>query len=402
MPEAFIYDHVRTPRGKGKSDGSLHEVTALALATAPLKALKERNNLQEDTVDDVILGVVDPVGEAGGDIARFAALGAGLGEAVPGIQISRFCASGLDAVNFAAAQVMSGQHELTIGGGAESMSRVGILSSGTAWPVDPSMAVPSYFMPQGVAADLIATKYGFSRDDVDAYAVQSQDRAAKAWSEGRFKNSVVPVKDINGITILDKDEHMRPGTTKQSLAQLQPSFAAMGTMGGFDAVAVQSHPEIEGVNYVHHAGNSSGIVDGAAAVLLGNAEAGKKRGLKPRAKIRAFANIGSEPAMMLTGPVDVTKKVLERSGMKLSDIDLFELNEAFASVVLRYIQAFDIDNEKINVNGGAIAMGHPLGATGAMILGTVLDELERTNKSTALVTLCIGGGMGTATIIERV
>lgn len=402
MPEAFIYDHVRTPRGKGKSDGSLHEVTALALATAPLKALKERNNLQEDTVDDVILGVVDPVGEAGGDIARFAALGAGLGEAVPGIQISRFCASGLDAVNFAAAQVMSGQHELTIGGGAESMSRVGILSSGTAWPVDPSMAVPSYFMPQGVAADLIATKYGFSRDDVDAYAVQSQDRAAKAWSEGRFKNSVVPVKDINGITILDKDEHMRPGTTMQSLAQLQPSFAVMGTMGGFDAVAVQSHPEIEGVNYVHHAGNSSGIVDGAAAVLLGNAEAGKKRGLKPRAKIRAFANIGSEPAMMLTGPVDVTRKVLERSGMKLSDIDLFELNEAFASVVLRYIQAFDIDNEKINVNGGAIAMGHPLGATGAMILGTVLDELERTNKSTALVTLCIGGGMGTATIIERV
>ncbi|MFT6669994.1 MAG: acetyl-CoA C-acetyltransferase [Afipia broomeae] len=402
MPEAFIYDHVRTPRGKGKSDGSLHEVTALALATAPLKALKERNNLQEDTVDDVILGVVDPVGEAGGDIARFAALGAGLGEAVPGIQISRFCASGLDAVNFAAAQVMSGQHELTIGGGAESMSRVGILSSGTAWPVDPSMAVPSYFMPQGVAADLIATKYGFSRDDVDAYAVQSQDRAAKAWSEGRFKNSVVPVKDINGITILDKDEHMRPGTTMQSLAQLQPSFAVMGTMGGFDAVAVQSHPEIEGVNYVHHAGNSSGIVDGAAAVLLGNAEAGKKRGLKPRAKIRAFANIGSEPAMMLTGPVDVTKKVLERSGMKLSDIDLFELNEAFASVVLRFIQAFDIDNEKINVNGGAIAMGHPLGATGAMILGTVLDELERTNKSTALVTLCIGGGMGTATIIERV
>jgi acetyl-CoA C-acetyltransferase len=402
MPEAYIYDHVRTPRGKGKSDGSLHEVTALALATAPLKALKERNNLAEDIVDDVILGVVDPVGEAGGDIARFAAMNAGLGEAVPGIQISRFCASGLDAVNFAAAQVMSGQHELTIGGGAESMSRVGIMSSGTAWPMDPSMAVPSYFMPQGVAADLIATKYGFSREDVDAYAVESQKRAAAAWAEGRFKNSVVPVKDINGITILDKDEHMRPGTTMQSLAQLQPSFAAMGAMGGFDAVAVQSHPEIEGVNYVHHAGNSSGIVDGSAAVLLGSAEAGKKRGLKPRAKIRAFANIGSEPAMMLTGPVDVTRKVLERSGMKLSDIDLFELNEAFASVVLRFIQAFAIDPQKINVNGGAIAMGHPLGATGAMILGTVLDELERTNKSTALVTLCIGGGMGTATIIERV
>jgi acetyl-CoA C-acetyltransferase len=402
MPEAFIYDHVRTPRGKGKSDGSLHEVTALALATAPLKALKERNNLAPDSIDDVILGVVDPVGEAGGDIARFAALNAGFATSVPGVQINRFCASGLDAVNFAAAQVMSGQHELTIGGGAESMSRVGIMSSGAAWPMDPSMAVPSYFMPQGVAADLIATKYGFSRDNVDAYAVQSQQRAAKAWDEGRFKKSVVPVKDVNGITILDHDEHMRPSTTMQSLGQLQASFAAMGAMGGFDAVAIQSHPEIEAVNYVHHAGNSSGIVDGAGAVLLGSAEAGKKHGLKARGRIRAFANIGSEPAMMLTGPVDVTKKVLQRSGMKLSDIDLFELNEAFASVVLRFIQAFEIDNEKINVNGGAIAMGHPLGATGAMILGTVLDELERTNKSTALVTLCIGGGMGTATIIERV
>jgi len=402
MPEAFIYDHVRTPRGKGKSDGSLHEVTALALATVPLKALKERNNLGKDSIDDVVLGVVDPVGEAGGDIARFAAMNAGFGTSVPGVQINRFCASGLDAVNFAAAQVMSGQHELTIGGGAESMSRVGIMSSGAAWPMDPSMAIPSYFMPQGVAADLIATKYGFSRDDVDAYAVQSQQRASKSWEEGRFKHSVVPVKDINGLTILDKDEHMRPSTTMQSLAQLQPSFAVMGAMGGFDAVAVQSHPEIEGVNYVHHAGNSSGIVDGAGAVLLGSKEAGVKHGLKPRAKIRAFANIGSEPAMMLTGPVDVTKKVLERSGLKLSDIDLFELNEAFASVVLRYIQAFDIDNDKINVNGGAIALGHPLGATGAMILGTVLDELERRQLSTALVTLCIGGGMGTATIIERV
>ena len=345
---------------------------------------------------------VKAVGEAGGDIARFAAMNAGFDNSVPGVQINRFCASGLDAVNFAAAQVMSGQHELTIGGGAESMSRVGIMSSGAAWPMDPSMAVPSYFMPQGVAADLIATKYGFSRDDVDAYAVQSQQRAETSWKEGRFSKSIVPVKDVNGITILDKDEHMRPGTTMQSLAQLQPSFAVMGAMGGFDAVAVQSHPEIEAVNYVHHAGNSSGIVDGAGAVLLGNKEAGTKHGLKARAKIRAFANIGSEPAMMLTGPVDVTKKVLERSGMKLSDIDLFELNEAFASVVLRYIQAFDIDNAKINVNGGAIALGHPLGATGAMILGTVLDELERTNKSTALVTLCIGGGMGTATIIERV
>ena len=402
MPEAYIYDHVRTPRGRGKSDGSLHEVTALALATAPLKALKERNNLKAGSVDDVILGVVDPVGEAGGDIARMAALSAGYGNDVPGIQINRFCASGLDAVNFAAAQVMAGQHELTIGGGAESMSRVGIGASGGAWPVDPSIAVPAYFMPQGVSADLIATKYGFSRDDVDAYSVQSQQRAAKSWEEGRFKNSIVPVKDINGLTILAKDEHMRPSTTMQSLASLQPSFATVASMGGFDGVAIQSHPEIEAVNYVHHAGNSSGIVDGAAAVLLGSAEAGKKNGLKPRAKIRAFANIGSEPAMMLTGPVDVTKKVLERSGMKLSDIDLFELNEAFASVVLRFIQAFDIDNEKINVCGGAIAMGHPLGATGAMILGTVLDELERRDLNTALVTLCIGAGMGTATIIERV
>ena len=298
---------------------------------------------------------------------------------------------------------MSGQHELVIGGGAESMSRVGIGASGGAWPMDPSMAVPSYFMPQGVSADLIATKYGFSRDDVDAYAVQSQQRAAKAWDEGRFNKSVVPVKDINGLTILAKDEHMRPTTTMQSLGAVAAVVRRRwAQMGGFDAVAIQSHPEIERVNYVHHAGNSSGIVDGAGAVLLGSKEAGAKHGLKPRAKIRAFANIGSEPAMMLTGPVDVTEKLFERSGMKKSDIDLFELNEAFASVVLRYIQAFDIDNAKINVNGGAIALGHPLGATGAMILGTVLDELERTNKSTALVTLCIGGGMGTATIIERV
>ncbi|MGY4256674.1 acetyl-CoA C-acetyltransferase [Bradyrhizobium sp. USDA 4516] len=402
MPEAYIYDHVRTPRGKGKSDGSLHEVTALALAAVPLQALKERNDLAPDSVDDVVLGVVDPIGEAGGDIARFAALKAGFDKSVPGIQVNRFCASGLDAVNIAAAQIMSGQHELTIGGGAESMSRVGIMSSGSAWPTDPSMAVPSYFMPQGVAADLIATKYGFSRDDVDTYAVQSQERAARAWDEGRFKKSVVPVKDVNGITILAKDEHIRPGTTMQSLGQLQPSFAAMGAMGGFDAVAVQAHPEVEAINYVHHAGNSSGIVDGAGAVLLGSKDAGKKYDLKPRAKIRAFVNVGSEPAMMLTGPVDVTRKVLDRSGMKLSDIDLVELNEAFASVVLRLMQAFQIDRDKINVNGGAIAMGHPLGATGAMILGTVLDELERTNKSTALVTLCIGGGMGTATIIERV
>jgi len=349
-----------------------------------------------------VMGLVDPVGEAGGDIARFAAINAGLGEAVPGIQISRFCASGLDAVNFAAAEVMSGQHQMTVGGGVESMSRVGIGASGGAWPVDPTIAVETYFLPQGISADLIATKYGFSRDDVDAFAVESQRRAAKAWEEGRFKKSVMTVKDVNGLTILDKDEHMRPTTTMQTLAALQPSFIQMGEMAGFDAVAVQAHPEIEAVNHVHHAGNSSGIVDGAAAVLIGTKEAGARAGLKPRARIRAFANIGSEPAIMLTGPIDVTHKVLKKSGMSLSDIDLIEINEAFASVVLRYMQAFDIDQAKVNVNGGAIAMGHPLGATGAMLVGTVLDELERTGKSTALITLCIGAGMGTATIIERV
>jgi acetyl-CoA C-acetyltransferase len=402
MPDALIYDHVRTPRGRGKADGSLHEVTALNLASQALGAIKERNNLDPVLVDDVVMGVVDPVGEAGADIARTAALVAGYGDTVPGVQINRFCASGLDAVNFAAAQIMSGQQDMAIGGGVESMSRVGIGASGGAWAVDPTIAVAHYFVPQGISADLIATKYGFSRDDVDAYAVESQKRAAAAWQEGRFSRSVMKIKDVNGLTILDKDEHMRPDTSMQSLASLKPSFVQMGEMGGFDSVAIQKHPEVEFVNHVHHAGNSSGIVDGAAAVLLGSKSAGEAAGLKPRARIRAFANIGSEPAIMLTGPVDVTKKVLKRSGMSLGDIDLFELNEAFASVVLRFMQAFDIDPNKINVNGGAIALGHPLGATGAMILGTVLDELERRNLSTALVTLCIGAGMGTATIIERV
>ncbi len=402
MSDAFIYDHVRTPRGRGKPDGALHEVTTLNLAAQALGAVKDRNKLDPTLVDDVVMGCVDPVGEAGGDIARAAALVAGYGDGVPGIQINRFCASGLDAVNFAAAEIMSGQHEMTIGGGVESMSRVGIGASGGAWPVDPSIAVETYFLPQGISADLIATKYGFSRDDVDAYAVESQKRAAKSWEEGRFKNSVMKVKDPNGLTILAKDEHMRPSTTMQSLAALQPSFVQMGEMAGFDAVALQRYPEIEAVNHVHHAGNSSGIVDGAAAVLIGSKEAGKRAGLKPRARIKAFANIGSEPAIMLTGPIDVTKKVLAKAGMSIGDIELYELNEAFASVVLRYMQAFDIPHDKINVCGGAIAMGHPLGATGAMILGTVLDELERSGKSTALVTLCIGVGMGTATIIERV
>ena len=402
MLDAFIYDHVRTPRGRGKSDGALHEVTALNLAAQALSAIKDRNRLDPSVVDDVVLGCVDPVGEAGGDIARAAALVAGFGDGVPGVQINRFCASGLDAVNFAAAEVMSGQHDITIGGGVESMSRVGIGASGGAWPVDPSIAVKTYFLPQGISADLIATKYGFSRDDVDAYAVESQKRAAKAWDEGRFKNSVMPVKDVNGLTILARDEHMRPSTTMQTLAALQPSFVQMGEMGGFDAVAVQRYPEVETINHVHTPGNSSGIVDGAAAVLIGSKEAGKAAGLKPRARIKAFANVGSEPSIMLTGPIPVTEKVLKKAGMTVKNIDLYELNEAFASVVLRYMQAFDISHDKINVNGGAIAMGHPLGATGAMIIGTVLDELERSNRETALVTLCIGVGMGTATIIERV
>jgi len=402
MSDAYIYDAVRTPRGRGKVDGSLHEVSTLGLAVTALSAIKARNKLEGPEIDDVILGCVDPVGEAGGDIARASALAAGFGDTVPGVQINRFCASGLDAVNFAAAQVMSGQHDLAIGGGVESMSRVGIGASGGAWPVDPTIAIPSYFMPQGVSADLIATKYGFSREDVDAYAVESQRRAALAWEEGRFKRSIAPVKDVNGLVILDRDEHLRPGTDMQSLGGLKPSFTLMGEMGGFDAVAIQAHPELESVNHVHHAGNSSGIVDGAAAVLIGSKEAGERIGVKPRAKIRAFANIGSEPAMMLTGPIDVTKKLLARAKMTIADMDLIEVNEAFAAVVLRFLQAFAADPAKVNVNGGAIALGHPLGATGAMLLGTALDELERSGKAVALVTLCIGAGMGTATIIERV
>ncbi len=402
MSDAYIYDAVRTPRGRGKVDGSLHEVSTLGLAVTALSAIKARNKLKGFEVDDVILGCVDPVGEAGGDVARASALAAGFGDSVPGVQINRFCASGLDAVNFAAAQVMSGQHDLTIGGGVESMSRVGIGASGGAWPVDPTIAIPSYFMPQGVSADLIATKYGFSREDVDAYAVESQKRAALAWEEGRFKRSIAPVKDVNGLVILDRDEHLRPGTDMQSLGGLKPSFTLMGELGGFDAVAIQAHPELESVNHVHHAGNSSGIVDGAAAVLIGSLAAGERMGAKPRAKIRAFANIGSEPAMMLTGPIDVTKKLLARAKMTIADIDLIEVNEAFAAVVLRFLQAFAADPAKVNVNGGAIALGHPLGATGAMLLGTALDELERSGKAIALVTLCIGAGMGTATIIERV
>ena len=402
MADAYVYDAVRTPRGKGKKDGSLHEVPAVRLGAKVLEALRDRNGLDTSQVDDIVFGCVDPVGEAGSVIPRAAAFEAGYDNKAPGIQISRFCASGLDAINLGAAKIAGGSDDIVIAGGVESMSRVGMGASGGAWFMDPSVGLPAWFVPQGVSADLIATKYGFSRDDVDAYSVESQKRAAKAWEKGWFKNSVVPVNDQNGMTILDRDEHMRPSTDMQSLASLNPSFVMPGELGGFDAVAVQRYPELEAINHVHHAGNSSGIVDGAAAILLGSKRAGKTMDVKPRARIRAYANIGSEPAIMLTGPVDVTEKLLKRAKMKIEDIDLFELNEAFASVVLRFMQAFDVPHDKMNVNGGAIAMGHPLGATGAMILGTVLDELERRDLNTALVTLCIGAGMGTATIIERV
>ncbi len=401
MPDAYIYDHVRTPRGKGKKDGSLHEITALSLITQVLEALRDRNNLDTAKIDDVILGCVAPINEQGADIARIAVLNAEFDDSVAGVQINRFCASGLEAVNMAAASVMAGQHDLTIGGGVESMSRVPMGSDGGAWATDPDIAFSSYFTPQGISADLIATKYGFSREDVDAYAMESQRRAAEAWEKGYFSNSVIPVKDQLGMVILAQDEHLRPDTDMQSLGSLQPSFSAMGEFA-FDAVSLQRYPEIESIDHVHHAGNSSGIVDGAAGVLIGTKEIGEELGLKPRAKIVAFASIGSEPSIMLTGPSLVTQKALDRAGMTVDDIDLFELNEAFAAVVLLMMKNLSIPHEKMNVNGGAIAMGHPLGATGAMILGTVLDELERRNLKRALVTLCVGAGMGTATIIERV
>ena len=402
MTEAYVYDAVRTPRGKGKTSGSLHEVPSLELATQVLKALRDRNNLDTSKLDDVILGCVEPVREQGADIARIAVLNADYAQSVAGVQINRFCASGLEAVNMAAAQIMSGQSDMTIGGGVESMSRVPMGAGGGAWSTDPAIAFKSYFAPQGIGADLIATRDGFSRADVDGYAIESQRRAKHAWDNGYFKKSVIPVKDINGRVILDHDEHMRPGSTMQQMASLEPSFTMMGEMGGFDAVAMQRYPDVEEMVHVHHGGNSSGIVDGAAGVLLGTREAGNAMGLKPRARIRAFGSIGSEPCIMLTGPALVTEKVLKRAGMTVGDIDLFELNEAFASVVLRMMDQLNIDHSRMNVNGGAIAMGHPLGATGAMILGTVLDELERRNLSTALITLCVGAGMGTATIIERV
>ena len=402
MTEAFIFDAVRTPRGKGRSSGALHGTTPISLAITALQALRDRNTLDTAFVDDIILGCVEPAGEQGANIARVAAIAAGYHESAAGVQVNRFCASGLEACNMAAAKVMSGQSPLAIGGGVESMSRVPMGTSGGAWAIDPAVAIPTYFVPQGISADLMATLYGHSRSDVDSYAVESQRRAALAWAESRFANSIVPVKDVNGCIVLERDEHMRAETTLESLAKLEPAFKVQGEKYGFDAVAIQRYPEIERMVHVHHAGNSSGIVDGAAAVLVGNAEVGKRLGLKARARIRSFASIGSEPTIMLTGPSYSAEKALRLAGMKASDIDLYELNEAFASVVLRFMEVMKVTHDKMNVNGGAIAMGHPLGATGAMILGTLLDELERRNLSTGLVTLCVGAGMGTATIIERV
>lgn len=401
MTEAYIYDAVRTPRGKGKSSGALHEITALSLATQVLQAIRDRNELDTSKVDDVVLGCVSPVGEQGADIARIAVLNADYAETTAGVQVDRFCASGLEACNMAASKVITGEADMAIGGGVESMSRVPMGAAGGAWSTDPQVALKTYFTPQGIGADTIATKWGFSRDDVDAFALESQKRAARAWEEGRFKKSIVPVKDQMGGIRLDRDEHMRPDTTMQSLGALEPSFAGMGAMA-FDDIIKQRYPEIEKINHVHHAGNSSGIVDGASAVLFGSKEMGEALGLKPRARVRAMASIGSEPGIMLTGPTFVTQKVLKKAGMNPEDIDLYELNEAFASVVLLMMHNLNIPHDKMNVNGGAIAMGHPLGATGGMILGTMLDELERSDKETALITLCVGAGMGTATIIERV
>jgi acetyl-CoA C-acetyltransferase len=401
--EAFIYDAIRTPRGRGKNTGSLHGTKPISLVTGLIDELRKRNpTMDVDRVSDLILGVVSPVGDQGSDIAKTAAIAAGLPDTVGGIQLNRFCASGLEAVNVAAQKVRSGWDELVIGGGVESMSRVKMGSDGGAWAMDPVTAYDTYFVPQGVSADLIATIEGFSREDVDTYAVQSQERAAKAWAGGYFTKSVIPVIDQNGLTVLDHDEHMRPESTVDSLGKLPASFAAIGEMGGFDAVALQKYHFVEKINHVHSPGNSSGIVDGAALVLVGSEQVGKDLGLTPRGRIVATATSGADPTIMLTGPIPATEKLLAHTGLSVYDIDLFELNEAFASVVLNYQKKLRIPNEKLNVNGGAIAMGHPLGATGAMLVGTMLDELERREARTAVVTLCIGGGMGVATLIERI
>lgn len=402
MTDAYIYDAVRTPRGKGNPKGALHEVPPIRLASLVLERIRDRNALDTTQVDDIIMGVVDPAGEQGACVPRVAALYANYDLTAPGVQINRFCASGLEAVNMAAAQIMAGQSDLTIGGGVESMSRVKIGSAGGAWMADPDVAFPTYYVPQGIGADLIATRQGYSRTDVDSYAVESQRRTAQARKQKRFDRSIEPVHDITGAILLDHDEHARPESTLQSLAELNPAFMAMGQTAGFDDVAVMRYPDVERINHVHHAGNSSGMVDGAAAVLLGNRAAGDRLGLKPRARIKGFASIGSEPAIMLTGPSDSAKKVLKRLGMKASDIDLYEVNEAFACVPMLFMDVMNVNHDKVNVNGGAIAMGHPLGATGAMLLSTLLDEMERQDKETGLITLCVGAGMGTATVIERV
>ena len=403
MTEAYIYDAARTPRGKGRPDGSLHEVTSVALSARLLNAVKERNGLEGHAVEDVIWGNVTQVKEQGGCLARSAVLESDLDESIPGLAINRFCASGMEAVNLAANQVKGGAGQAYIAGGVEMMGRVAMGSDGAAIAVDPSLTFQTYFVPQGISADIIATEYGFTREQADALAVESQRRAAQAWAENRFAKSIVPVRDQNGLIILDRDEYMRPGTTVEDLGKLKASFKEMGEMlPGFDKVAMLKYPHLSHIEHIHHAGNSSGIVDGAGAVLIGNAEFGKAYGLKPRARIRATAKIGTDPTIMLTGPVPVTEKILKDSGMSISDIDLFEVNEAFASVVLRFMQAFQVDPALVNVNGGSIALGHPLGATGAIIIGTLLDELERQDKNMGLATLCIASGMGAATIIERV
>lgn len=401
MSEAYIFDAVRTPRGRGKKDGSLHQVTPVHLLANLFWALAERNALDTAEVDDVVLGCVTPVGEQGADIARTAVLYSGWAQNVPGVTQSRFCASGLESVNLAAMKVMSGQEDLVVAGGVESMSRWPMGSDGGAMAMDPRVNHLMGFAPQGIGADLIATLEGFSRRDVDQFALRSQQHAAAAWREQRFARSIVPVKDVNGLTVLDHDEHLRPDTTLEKLAELKPSFAQMGAMG-FDATALRKYPTVEAIDHVHHAGNSSGIVDGAALVLVGSKEKGRALGLKPRAKVRSVAVIGSEPTIMLTGIAPASRKALKKAGMNTGDIDLYEINEAFAAVVMRAVRDLDIDMDRVNINGGAIAMGHPLGATGAILLGTALDELERQDKATALISLCVGGGMGIATIVERV
>jgi acetyl-CoA C-acetyltransferase len=402
MTEAFVYDAIRTPRGRGKNTGSLHSVKPVSLVVGLLEEVKKRNpNLDPANVEDVILGVVSPVGEQGADIARTAALAAGYQNSGPGFQLNRFCASGLEAVNTAAQKVRSGFEDLILAGGVESMSRVPMGSDGGPWAMDPETAYGTYFVPQGVSADLIATMEGFSRDDVDVFAAESQTRAAKAIADGAFARSVIPVTDLNGQVILDHDEFVRAGTTPESLAGLKPSFAMIGEMGGFDAVALQKYHWVEKINHVHTPGNSSGIVDGSSLVVIGSEQAGKDNGLTPRARIVATATVGSEPTIMLTGPAPSARKALAKAGLKVEDIDLWEINEAFAAVALKFMKDLDLDHETVNVNGGAIALGHPLGATGAMILGTVIDELERRDLRYGLVTLCVGGGMGTATIVER-